>query len=387
MLTTISRVLGGGHFGHAVGAGEVVGAGHPHTGAEAPCDLVDPLVVSGNDRAASGSAPWRRVRTHAAAWFWRRWGEDFAGETGGGESRRDHAQDFTRHTRSYHKTPMLDLGKKGWQAVCCRPTASCLCSCAIWFACRAVGRRRPAVARTAGLNHRRAKPPARQAEVLPKRQYPRRQHPGADSGDRDRSAEPVRDRPGQGEFQGLRGQEGAGDHAVFERGRAAFGGRDFRLQRQHGAQAGKIAPGGGAILQDGQSGGRVLPGAVQRRRRAGAALHAQPGRDPEPPDLHPVQGPDRAAGRDLPGAARDEEGQEPAQGAADDLRWRRQQQPLHRKRNQEPGEGSGRPDLCDRNLRADRLRAAARRRKLSGPGPADARSPSRPAGGNIRWTT
>ena len=47
-------------------------------------------------------------------------------------------------------------------------------------------------------------------------------------------------------------------------------------------------------------------------------------------------------------------GQEPAQGPADHLRRRRQQQPLHGDGNQEPGEGSGRPNLCDRNLRTDR---------------------------------
>ena len=36
-------------------------------------------------------------------------------------------------------------------------------------------------------------------------------------------------------------------------------------------------------------------------RRAGAAVHHQPGRDSEPAHLHAVQGPDRAAGRHLPG--------------------------------------------------------------------------------------
>ena len=36
--------------------------------------------------------------------------------------------------------------------------------------------------------------------------------------------------------------------------------------------------------------------------------------------------------------------------------------------NQEPGEGSGRPDLCDRNLRIRWARAAARRKRRPGPG-------------------
>ena len=67
-------------------------------------------------------------------------------------------------------------------------------------------------------------------------------------------------------------------------------------------------------------------------------------------DLHPIQGPDGAARCRVPGLTRDEEGQEPAQGAADHFRRRRQQQPLHGKRNQEPGAGSGRPNLCHRDF-------------------------------------
>ncbi len=43
------------------------------------------------------------------------------------------------------------------------------------------------------------------------------------------------------------------DHAIFERGCPALGRRGLRLQRQHGPQAGKIAPGRGAVLQDRQS--------------------------------------------------------------------------------------------------------------------------------------
>ncbi len=65
-------------------------------------------------------------------------------------------------------------------------------------------------------------------------------------------------------FKILEDKHGTDHLAVFERGRAHFGGGGFRLQRQHGAEAGKIAPGGSPVLQDRQSGGRVLPGAVQR---------------------------------------------------------------------------------------------------------------------------
>ena len=52
----------------------------------------------------------------------------------------------------------------------------------------------------------------------------------------------------------------------------------------------------------------------------------------------------------LSGAAHHEESAQPAQGADGHFRRRRQQQPLHGKRNQKPGEGSRRPDLCHRNL-------------------------------------
>src|SRR5262249_22049661 len=45
--------------------------------------------------------------------FGRDRGQDFAGKTGGLESGRDDAENFTRHTRSYHETAMLDSGEKG----------------------------------------------------------------------------------------------------------------------------------------------------------------------------------------------------------------------------------------------------------------------------------
>src|SRR5438046_8600417 len=40
-------------------------------------------------------------------------GQDFAGETGRLESGRNDAENFTRHRRSYHKSGVLDSGKKG----------------------------------------------------------------------------------------------------------------------------------------------------------------------------------------------------------------------------------------------------------------------------------
>ena len=43
--------------------------------------------------------------------------EGFAWKTRGCETRRDNPQDFTRHTRFYHKSAVIHLGEKGWEAV------------------------------------------------------------------------------------------------------------------------------------------------------------------------------------------------------------------------------------------------------------------------------
>jgi Ca-activated chloride channel homolog len=43
--------------------------------------------------------------------------EGFTGKTGGCETRRDNTQNFTRHTRFYHKNAVLHLVEKGWEAV------------------------------------------------------------------------------------------------------------------------------------------------------------------------------------------------------------------------------------------------------------------------------
>jgi hypothetical protein len=51
ILTTISAFFGGGHFGHAVGAGEMVGAGHDDARPETSCDRMNPGIVGGNNRA------------------------------------------------------------------------------------------------------------------------------------------------------------------------------------------------------------------------------------------------------------------------------------------------------------------------------------------------
>ena len=95
----------------------MVGAGHPHARPKTFCNRVHAIVICGYSRAseiARLSATLIDVLEHG---FRGNLGQDFAGETGGGKARRNHAQYFTRHTRSYHKSPMLDLKKKGWQAM------------------------------------------------------------------------------------------------------------------------------------------------------------------------------------------------------------------------------------------------------------------------------
>ncbi len=100
--------FGGGSFRHAVGAGGVVGARHSHLCAEIPCDLAYAFVISGNQDAAKVSrlgGALVNVLQHGAMGDG---SENFTGKTSGGKTGGDHAQNFTRHKRSYHK--MHDSG-------------------------------------------------------------------------------------------------------------------------------------------------------------------------------------------------------------------------------------------------------------------------------------
>jgi Ca-activated chloride channel family protein len=104
------------NFRNAICTRNVVGSRHTHTRSEGSGCFEDSFIVCGNDCAGKIPGlrdPFIHMLKH---WFRGNWGQNFAGKASGGEARRDHAQDFTRHTRSYHKTAMLDLGKKGWLA-------------------------------------------------------------------------------------------------------------------------------------------------------------------------------------------------------------------------------------------------------------------------------
>src|SRR5437763_1052577 len=86
---------------------------------------------------------------------------------------------------------------------------------------------------------------------------------------------------------------------------------------------------------------RIKPAAAHR------SVHDQYGRRPESAHVYAVQGKNRAAGRNLHGDEQYEEGAQPPQGHSDYFRWRRQQQPLHRERNQKRRVRSRRAGLCD----------------------------------------
>src|SRR5262249_21325729 len=109
--------IGGRCFRYTIGSGDVIRPGHANVAAETSCRFEHTFVIRRDEHA-------RQITGHAGAFvyvldhgFGGKWGENFAGKTGGSKSRRNDAQDFTRHRRSYHKTPMLDLGKKkGWGA-------------------------------------------------------------------------------------------------------------------------------------------------------------------------------------------------------------------------------------------------------------------------------
>jgi len=71
-----------------------------------------------------------------------------------------------------------------------------------------------------------------------------------------------------GQFSGLRRQYRARSRNVLLRGRAHLDCVIFGLQRQHVQQNRQSSRSGRAILQDRQSAGRILPGQLQRTRRA-----------------------------------------------------------------------------------------------------------------------
>src|SRR5262249_13763495 len=105
-------VVSGRRFGHSIRAGCVVGTGHDNPRAEATSNFQDALVVGGNDCAMEVPrlrSPFENVLQHG---FGGDLCQNLAREARGAVSRWDNPQDFTRHTRSYHKILMLDLGKE-----------------------------------------------------------------------------------------------------------------------------------------------------------------------------------------------------------------------------------------------------------------------------------
>jgi len=109
-------VLGRSRFRHAVGARNVVARVMTTRAPKTSCSVVDPLVISSNNRGGKVSRQGGALVDALEHAFGGDLGQDLAGKTGRCETRRNNAQYFTRHRRSYHKTRMLKSIKKGWPA-------------------------------------------------------------------------------------------------------------------------------------------------------------------------------------------------------------------------------------------------------------------------------
>ena len=122
-------------LGYPVGAGEMVGAGHADAGAEVPCNFEHLIVIRGNDNCGEVPRLGGALVDVLDHRFGGDLGENFTGKTRGGQTGRDDAENFTRHTRSYHKTPVINSKKeKGWQAIMLPSYRALLLSSVIVFA-------------------------------------------------------------------------------------------------------------------------------------------------------------------------------------------------------------------------------------------------------------
>lgn len=90
-------VLRGSGFGHPVGTGDVVGSRHPDWRAETSRGFVNPIIISGNDRARDipgQASSLIHVLEHALTCDF---SENFSGEARGRKACRDDAQNFRVH--------------------------------------------------------------------------------------------------------------------------------------------------------------------------------------------------------------------------------------------------------------------------------------------------
>src|ERR1039457_3613318 len=109
----------------------MIGARHTHARAKISCNGIHPGVIRSNNHAGEirgQRSTFPDVLQHGFGGDLR---QHLAGETSGCKSGRNDAENFTRHRGSYHKTPMLFLGKRGWPAAMAPSHAKLLICCAV----------------------------------------------------------------------------------------------------------------------------------------------------------------------------------------------------------------------------------------------------------------
>ena len=114
-----------GDFGNPVGAGNVVGPGHPDGGSEAPGFGKDSLVVGGDNSAGEVSRhvhAFPDVFKHSSA---TKGGEGFTGKSGRSVPGWNHSQDSAGHTKVYHIRVKGSAGCSESSRFVCRRTRIC----------------------------------------------------------------------------------------------------------------------------------------------------------------------------------------------------------------------------------------------------------------------
>ena len=106
--------------------------------------------------------------------------------------------------------------------------------------------------------------PGRRNRYVPGSQSAGRHHGSADPRNRHRSPEPLRHRPGKRAFPAVRGQDGAESHPLLQRGCAACRWASCSIPAAAWAPSFRSPDRRWRSSEDGQPGGRVLPGPVQR---------------------------------------------------------------------------------------------------------------------------
>jgi hypothetical protein len=104
--------IGGCNFGYAVGTRDMVRARHTYRRAETACGRRYAFIVRGDGDTGQVTGLGCTFEDMLQHRLGADSSERFAWEAGRGETRRDHAQNFTAHRRFYHKRAVLHSWKK-----------------------------------------------------------------------------------------------------------------------------------------------------------------------------------------------------------------------------------------------------------------------------------